>query len=97
VGRDEVLKTLRARRAELAKRFGVRDLALFGSFARGEERPESDIDILVEFDGPPTFDGYLELRDFLGALLGPRVDVVTVGALRPRVRERVMKELLRVA
>jgi hypothetical protein len=94
--REEILKHLAARRADLAS-FGVKSLALFGSVARGEVRPESDLDILVEFSGPATFDGYMELKFFLEGLLGCSVDLVTQKALKPRLRPYVEQEALYVA
>ena len=92
----EVVQTLAEHRQEL-KRLGVRSLMLFGSVARGEARPESDIDLLVEFEKPATFDRYMELKFFLEELLGRPVDLVTPRALKPRLRRRVEREAVRVA
>jgi predicted nucleotidyltransferase len=78
-------------------RFGVRSLALFGSVARDEARPDSDVDVLVEFDGPTTFDRHMGLLVFLEDLLGCRVDVVTPTVLRPGRREAIEPDLVRVA
>lgn len=78
-------------------RFGVRSLALFGSVARDEAHPDSDVDILVEFDGPTTFDRHMGLLVFLEDLLGCPVDVVTATGLRPGRREAIAQDLVRVA
>ena len=59
MNRDTVLKLLREHSEEVRKRYGARHLALFGSAARDELRGDSDIDVLVEFEGPATFDGYI--------------------------------------
>jgi len=96
--RDEILKTLRAHRDELRERFGVKSLAVFGSVARGEAGPESDVDIVVEFD-PQAHVGLfkmVELKEFLERLLGCPVDVVTLDGLRPWMRNRVRREAVHV-
>jgi predicted nucleotidyltransferase len=94
--RDEVLKLLIEHRKDLT-RLGVKSLALFGSVARDESKPTSDVDLLVEFEGKATFDGYMGLKFFLEELLGCRVDLVTRKALKPRVRPYVEKEAVYVA
>jgi len=93
----QVLAILTERQPEIARRFGVKRLALFGSATRGELRDDSDVDVLVEFDGPATFDGYFRLKDYLEALLGRTVDLVTERGLKPRAKRQVEKDLIRVA
>ena len=95
--RASVLRTLSERLDQLRDRYGVKTLALFGSAARDELRPESDIDVLVAFDGPATFQRYFDLKDELERLLSRRVDVVTVRGLKPRARRMIEQELIRVA
>jgi predicted nucleotidyltransferase len=87
---EEVLATL-ARETGALKRFGVRRLSLFGSTARGEARPESDLDFLVDFDRK-TFRNYMGLADFLEKLLERKVDLVIRETIKPLVRERVLAE-----
>ena len=94
--RNEILEILRTHRDELQQRFGVKSLAVFGSVARGEAGPESDVDILVEFEGRATFDRYMGLKFFLEDLLGRRVDLVTRKALKPRLRPLVEREAINV-
>ncbi len=94
--RDEVLALLRAHQEEI-DRFGVRSLALFGSVARDEAGPGSDVDMLVEFEEPLTFARYMDLKFYLEDLFGTRVDLVTVGGLRREVRPYVERDLIRVA
>ncbi|MCS7300584.1 MAG: nucleotidyltransferase family protein [Fimbriimonadales bacterium] len=82
---------------EIRTRFGVERLALFGSTARGEARPDSDIDLLVRFRVAPGYDGYFALKCYLEALLSRRVDLVMEGALREWARPIVEEEALDVA
>ena len=96
MNKNEILEILRAHRDELRKRFGVKSLAVFGSVARGEAGPDSDVDILVEFEGRATFDRYMGLKFFLEDLLGRRVDLVTRKALKPRMRPYVEREAIHV-
>ena len=97
MNKQQALALLSQHRDEIAKKFSVKHLALFGSTARGEAREDSDVDVLVEFEGPATFDGYMGLLFYLEGLLGRKVDLVTVGGLKPRVRPNVEKDLIRVA
>ncbi|MHB8169681.1 MAG: nucleotidyltransferase family protein [Thermoleophilia bacterium] len=92
----KILTLLAAHRSDL-DRFGINSLALFGSFARNEAGPESDIDILVDFSSPATFDNFMDLKFFLEDIFGRRVDLVTVRALKPRIRQHVEKEARYVA
>src|SRR3990170_8682390 len=89
--RDEVLVVLRGHLGDLTS-FGVKSLALFGSVARDEAGPESDLDLLVEFEGTATFDGYMGLKLYLEDLLGSRVDLVMRKVLRPRMVPSVERE-----
>jgi predicted nucleotidyltransferase len=75
--KNETLKLLQAHKAELAKQFGVIRLALFGSTARDAAGPNSDVDILVQFEGPATSARYFGVQFYLEDLLGRPVDLVT--------------------
>ncbi len=94
--RAEVLEKLAASKPALVARFGVASLALFGSAARDAARVDSDIDILVSFDGPATSERYFGVQFFLEDLLGRPVDLVTDKALRPELRPFIEREALRV-
>lgn len=94
--RDKALSVLRASQGQLGQ-FHVKSLSLFGSVARDEAGPESDLDLLLEFDGPATFDLYMGLKLFLEDLLGCRVDLVMRKALKPRMLPYVEREAVRVA
>ena len=77
---------------EIAARYGARNVRIFGSMARGDAGPDSDLDILVDMEpGRSMFDLGGLLYD-LQAFLGVEVDVVTEKGLRPRIRERVLRE-----
>lgn len=95
--RDEAIAILQAHRADL-DRFHVKSIALFGSVARDEARPEGDVDLLVEFDGSPIGPFDLgALREFLHEILETPVDLVTRGGLKPRLRDRILGELVHAA
>lgn len=96
LSRDEVIRLLKTNAAE-ARRLGVRELSLFGSLARNEARPDSDVDLLVEFDGPVTSQKFFDTKFFLEDLLGRRIDLVTSAALHPGIRKEIAPELIRVA
>jgi predicted nucleotidyltransferase len=91
------LALLRHHDQEIRDRFGVERIGIFGSFVRGEEKPESDVDILVEFrEGEETFAHYMDLKFYLEDLFGRKVDLVIHDTLKPRLREPVLKEVIYV-
>lgn len=96
MGRQEVLDILRAHFPEM-QRSGVRRLAVFGSTARDEATRDSDVDVLVEFQGPATLNGFMDLTFRLEELLGKPVDLVTVAALKPAMRDAVLREAVDVS
>jgi hypothetical protein len=95
--RDEVSDVLKRHMPELRQRFAVRSLALFGSVARDRAVPASDVDLIVEFNGPVGYFGLFALQDHLERLFGCKVDLGTIESLKPRLRERVLAELVDVA
>lgn len=94
--REEVLGILLQHQPAL-KDFGVKSLAIFGSVARDEARPDSDVDILVEFEGLVTFDRYMDVKFYLEDHLGTRVDLVSRRSLKHIIRDKVEKEEIYVA
>lgn len=97
MSKEQILSLLAGRREDILVKFGVKKLSIFGSAARDDMQSGSDVDILVEFQGPATFDKYMDLKAYLEALLGTAVDLVTEEALKPRMRPFIEKDLVRVA
>jgi len=95
--RDEVLSKLTAHRQELTERYSIAALFLFGSVARDEARPDSDVDLLVEFDKPVGLFLFIELQQDLEKLLGCKVDLGTKRSLKTRIKDQVLREAIRVA
>lgn len=96
MNRNEVLSLLQQHKPELSRRFGVVELALFGSSARDEAHAGSDVDVLVSFDGPATSQRYFGVQFYLEDLFGHPVDLVTEKALRPELRPYVERDAVRV-
>ena len=94
--RAEVLERLRAHRPTLVDRFGVVELAVFGSFARDEATDASDVDVLVSFLEPATSRTYFGVQFYIEDLLGLKVDLVTDKALRSELRPYVEREAVGV-
>jgi len=94
--RDEILDILRSLKNDLASRYRVRSIGVFGSFARKEAGADSDVDILVDFNpGADLFD-LIELSQYLEEKIGRRVDLATPRALRPEIREGVFRDVVYV-
>lgn len=94
--REQVLELLVQNKLELQARFGVTRLALFGSTARDAASGDSDVDILVDFDGPATSKRYFGVQFYLEDLLGCPVDLVTEKALRTELRPFIEQERVNV-
>lgn len=93
---DELVQILRAALPELRANWPIRSLALFGSRVRDDARPDSDLDVLVEFDGPIALSGFLTLEERLATITGFRVDLVCSDALKPFIGMHVRAEAVRL-
>jgi hypothetical protein len=91
--RFDVLQVIREMRSDLAMRFSVRSIGVFGSFARGDAEPESDVDILVEL-ADPTFDHYMDLKFKLEEVFQRPVDLVMADTVKPRLKPIIEREVV---
>ncbi len=94
--RDEVLNVLKAQQEILAEQFGIKSLYLFGSTARDEARPGSDVDLLVEFNRPLGLFEFIDLQQTLESLLNCKVDLGTKRSLKNHIRKDVLREAILV-
>jgi len=93
---DEILRVLRRHEVEIRARYAVRGLGLFGSVVRGEATAGSDLDLLVEFEHPPTLFEFVRLQQHLSELLGLPVDLVMKSALKPAIGQAILSEVVPV-
>ena len=96
MNRSRAIELLTCSKPILAARYGVKELALFGSTARDAARSDSDVDVLVTFDGPAASERYFGVQFYLEDLFGVPIDLVPDKALRPELRPSVEKESLHV-
>jgi predicted nucleotidyltransferase len=89
---EEISFKIKDLKEELAVRYSVRSIGIFGSVVKGRYKRESDVDILVELN-EPTFDHYMELKFRLEELLGCDVDLVLKDSIKPRLRSIIEKEV----
>jgi predicted nucleotidyltransferase len=90
--KDSIIACLRGELPDLRKQWPIRSLALFGSRVSDDARPDSDLDVLVEFARPVPLSSFLALEERLGAITGLRVDLVSAAALKPYIGRRVLAE-----
>ena len=91
--KEEIEETLKKFKPFLREKFKVKEIGIFGSYVRGEESEESDVDILVEFYEPIGWE-FVDFREFLEEILGKEVDLVTVKALKPQLKDKILKEVV---
>jgi len=92
----EIRKVLKTLKEELGKRYGVKEIGVFGSYVRGEQKEGSDIDVLIEFKPQARISllEFVELENYLSDLLGTKVDLVEKSALKPRIGKHILKEVV---
>ncbi|NMF67464.1 nucleotidyltransferase family protein [Brasilonema octagenarum] len=102
---EEIKQILRQNKQLLQEHYHITQLGIFGSYARGEQTQESDVDVLIDYDRAPTLFKLVELRDYLSSAIcaersseaiGMKVDIVTQNGLKPRIWERVLSEVVYV-
>jgi len=93
---QEIESIIRDEKPTLRHRFKVKEIGIFGSFVRGEQKDTSDLDLLIDFEESPGLIRYVGLQNYLSDKTGERVDLITKSGLKPRVSEHIMKEVIYV-
>lgn len=93
---DSIKRTLSSHLTEFEREFDVRELSVFGSYVRGEERKGSDVDVLVEFKEAPDLFRFIELERKLEKLLDVKVDLVRKKTLRPELKVKILREAVSI-
>jgi len=96
MNKSEVIRLIQQRQSEI-QAFDVASLALFGSTARGQEKNDSDVDFLVTFHHPATFDNYMSLKFYLEDLLDRQIDLVTESSVREAIMSNIEQDAIRIA
>jgi predicted nucleotidyltransferase len=92
----DAIEILRKHKKELAKKYPVRKIGVFGSHARGEAGRKSDVDVLVEFAKTVDIFEFIDLKEYLEGLFGREVDLVTKGALKPLIKDLILSQVIYV-
>lgn len=93
---EGIKRTLLQHKAELRDKFKVKNIGVFGSYVRGEQKRKSDVDVLVEFEEPIGLFEFIDLEMYLSDLLGVKVDLVSKKALKPHIGECILKEVIMI-
>jgi len=93
-GLEELKETLKENEAILKEKFKVKEIGIFGSYVRSEQKKSSDLDILVEFEAPISLFEFMDLEEHLKKILGIKVDLVSKKALKPRIGKHILEEVI---
>jgi len=91
---DRLKRIIHTHKSKLEKDFKIKEIGIFGSYVRGEQTGESDLDVLVEFNSPIGFFKFMELEEYLQEILGVKIDLVSRKALKPRIGSRILSEVV---
>ena len=91
---EEIERILARHKKELYQKYKIKEIGIFGSFVRGEEDKESDVDIVVEFEEVPGLIKFIEIEEYLSKLLGRKVDLVRKPAIREELKDKILKEVV---
>lgn len=91
--KKDIIEIIKNRKSELALRYGVRRLGLFGSYVKNQQRKQSDVDILVQFSRDIDLFDFIDLREYLESQLNTKVDLVMESALKPNLGKRILAEV----
>ena len=91
-----IIKNLQKNKSTLAKKFKVKELAVFGSYAREENLKNSDLDLLVEFSEPVSFFTFFDLEEYLEKTLKIRIDLVSKKALKPKLEQHILRDIITI-
>jgi len=92
----QIQSILSKHKEELRRKYKVKEIGVFGSYVRGEQKKSSDIDILVEFEESIGFFKFLEMEEHISKILSVKADLVTKNALKPRIGEHILKEVVAI-
>jgi len=93
---EDIMSKIKKNMPYLRDKYNVKSLGVFGSYARGEQKKSSDVDMLVEFENPITLLEFVALERWLNELTGKKVDLVMKTALKPKIGERILEEVVYV-
>jgi len=93
---NEIKFVLQKHRDELREKYAVKEIGVFGSYIRGEQKRRSDVDILVEFDEAPNMFEFIDLKEYLAHRLGIEVDLVMKSALKPNIGKYILEEVVMI-
>ena len=93
---DEIKNTINKYKTYLSDSFKVKSISVFGSYLRGEQKENSDLDILVEFNETIDLFEFIQLENYLSEILCCKVDLVMKDALKPRIKDRILREAVSI-
>jgi uncharacterized protein len=93
---DKIKNTIHENKNYLSDKFKVKSISVFGSYLRGEQKKDSDLDILVEFNETIDLFQFIKLENYLAEILGCKVDLVMKDALKPRIKDRILREAVSI-